>query len=186
MAEGPGSDGAGGLVPPAMLARFEARIGDQLADNPPTLDDDAARQGVGSLVAQAGGADHYELLGVSVGATIDDITVAFTSLARQVHPSHAARLGLPEEVLRLVFEQATNAYLVLSDPVRRKQYDRDNPPAVEVPERSPEELAAVRREMARKCYRRARSLFLQEQFHYVVELMRDVVIWEPQPEHFPL
>jgi tetratricopeptide (TPR) repeat protein len=174
------------LVPPAVLARFEARIGEQLADNPPTLDDQAARKVVANLLARAGGADHYELLGVSVGATIDEITFAFTSLARQVHPSHAERLDLPEAVLRLVFEHATNAYLVLSDPLRRKEYDREKPPVVEVPERSPEELAAVRRDMARKCYRRARSLFLTEQFHYVVELMRDAVIWDPQPEHFAL
>jgi tetratricopeptide (TPR) repeat protein len=169
-----------------MLARFEARIGEQLADDPPTLDDDAARKVVADLVARGGGADLYELLGVPVAATVDEITFAFTSLARQIHPSHAARLGLPEAVLRLVFEHATNAYLVLSDPVRRRQYDRDNPRPVEVAARTEEEVAAVRRDMARKCYRRARAHFLTEQYHYVVELMRDAVIWDPKPEHFAL
>jgi len=176
----------GGLVPPQLLARFEERIASDLADKPPTLDSQRLRRDVADLLPRAGMVSHYELLGVSVGATVAQVTAAFIDLGRRVHPSLAPWLQLPEAVLRLVFEHATQAYLVLSDPVRRKQYDRDNPSGPETETRSAEELAEVRRDMARKCFRRAQTLLKVEQYHYVVELMRDAVVWDPRPEAYAL
>lgn len=173
-------------MPPELLARFEQRIADDLADTPPTLDSDQLRQQASQLLPRAGVVSHYELLGVSVGASTTQVTAAFIELARRVHPSLASWLELPETVLRLLFEHATHAYLVLSDPQRRKAYDRENPSRPEVVSRSPEELAEVRRDMARKCYRRAYSLFKTEQYHYVVELLRDTIQWDPRPEAYAL
>ncbi len=186
MVERSDSGGMGGLVPAALLSRFEERIGDDLADSPPTLDSERLRQEVGGLLARAGMVSHYELLGLSVGASTAQVTAAFIDLARRLHPSLASWLNLPEAVLRLLFEHAVQAYLVLSDPQRRKDYDREHPYRPEGEQRSHEEIAAVRREMARRSFRRAQSLAKVEQYHYVVELMRDAVQWDPRPEAFAL
>jgi tetratricopeptide (TPR) repeat protein len=186
MRESADSGTVGGLVPRELLARLEERIGGDLQEAPPTLDSERARRELGELLRRAGSVTHYELLNLSVGATTAQVTAAFIDLARRVHPSLAGWVNLPEAVLRLLFEHAVHAYLVLSDPVRRKSYDRDYPATADTDRRSPEELADVRREIARRCFRRAQSLYKTEQYHYVVELLRDSVQWDPRPEALAL
>lgn len=180
------SGDVGGLVPPALLARLEERIREDLVESPPTRDSQQLRREVGALLPKAGAVGLYELLGVSVGATTGEITAAFIDLGRRIHPSLHAWLDLPESVMRLLFEHAAHAYLVLSDPLRRKEYDREHPTKPEPELRSAEELAEVRREMARRSFRRAQSLMRVEQYHYVVELMREAVQWDPRPEALAL
>ena len=180
------SEGVDGLVPPALLSRLEERIADDLHASPPTLDSQRLRREIGELLPRAGMVGLYELLGVSVGATTGEVTAAFIELGRRIHPSLHTWLDLPEAVLRLLFEHAAHAYLVLSDPLRRKEYDREHATLPEPERRTPEELAAVRREMAGRSFRRAQSLMKAEQYHYVVELMRDAVQWDPRPEALAL
>jgi tetratricopeptide (TPR) repeat protein len=176
----------GGLVPQALLERLEERINEDLLEAPPTLDSQRLKREVSELVTRAGNVSHYELLGISVGATAGQVTAAFIDLGRRVHPSLATWLDVPEGVLRVLFEHAANAYLVLSDPQRRKDYDREHPYAPEPELRSPEELADVRRDIARKNFRRAQSMLKAEQYHYVVELMRETVAWDPHPDAYAL
>ncbi|WP_415856898.1 J domain-containing protein [Sinomonas sp. G460-2] len=59
---------------------------------------------------------HYEVLGVSVTATAQEIKAAYRRAARTHHPDHG---GDPAE-----FHRVTLAYEVLSDPKRREAYDR--------------------------------------------------------------
>src|SRR5437868_8552243 len=113
MADLTSSGGLGGLVPPALLARIEERIAEDLADRPLTEDPEALVREAGDLLPRAGMVTHYDFLGVSVGASTEEVTAAFTALGRRVHPSLASQLGLPETVLRVLFEHATLAYLVL-------------------------------------------------------------------------
>src|ERR1044072_8919435 len=167
--------GVGGLVPPALLSRLEERIREALDESPPTRDSGILRREIAELLPRAGAVGLYEYLGISVGATTGEGTASFIDLGRRVHPSLAGWVDLPEGVLRLLFEHAAHAYLVLRDPVRRKDYDPEHPPMPEAERRSDEELAEVRREMARRSFRRAQSLMRAEQYHYVVELMREAV-----------
>lgn len=186
MAEDPNIEGTESLVPSALLARLEERIGEDLAGSPPTLDSQRLRRDASELLPRAGLVTHYEYLNVSVAASTAQVTAAFIDLARRIHPSLAGWLGLPEDVLRILFEHAALAYLVLSDPVRRKAYDRDHPASPVLEPRSPEEMKEVRREIARRCFRRAQSLFKSEDYHYVVELLRGSVQWDPRPEALAL
>src|ERR1044072_6763993 len=132
--------GGGGLVPPALLSRLEERIREDLDESPPTRDSGILRREIAELLPRAGAVGLYEDLGISVGATTGEVTAAFIDLGRRVHPSLAGWVDLPEGVLRLLFEHAAHAYLVLSDPVRRKDYDREHPTMPEAERRSDEEL----------------------------------------------
>lgn len=64
--------------------------------------------------------DYYADLGVSREATTEDIKRAFRRVARESHPD--ANPGDPSSEAR--FRQAAEAYEVLSDPERRRSYDR--------------------------------------------------------------
>lgn len=60
----------------------------------------------------------YEILGVSPDATTEQIRTAYRALARRLHPD----LGGNTEA---AFEEATKAYRLLSDPLRRGALDAE-------------------------------------------------------------
>ncbi|MCH7904504.1 MAG: DnaJ domain-containing protein [Armatimonadetes bacterium] len=62
--------------------------------------------------------DHYETLGVSQNATADEIRSAFRGIARQHHPDVSDSPASAERFL-----EAKDAYDVLSDPDRKRNYD---------------------------------------------------------------
>lgn len=61
--------------------------------------------------------NYYLMLGVSPQATISEIKRAYRRLAKQYHPDHHGPDSVPFLTIR-------EAYSVLSDPVRKKSYDR--------------------------------------------------------------
>ena len=63
--------------------------------------------------------DYYEVLGVSKDADEKTIKSAFRKLAKKYHPDVSKEPDAAEK-----FKEAQEAYAVLSDPDRRKQYDQ--------------------------------------------------------------
>ena len=66
-----------------------------------------------------GGKDYYQILGVSKDATQEEIKKAFRKLALKYHPDR--HKGDKEAEER--FKEINEAYAVLGDPEKRKQYD---------------------------------------------------------------
>jgi molecular chaperone DnaJ len=64
--------------------------------------------------------DYYEILGLSQAAAEDEIKRAYRKLAVELHPDKNPNDPRAEER----FKQASQAYAVLSDPERRRRYDR--------------------------------------------------------------
>lgn len=63
--------------------------------------------------------DYYEVLGVSKTATDAEIKSAFRKLAKKYHPDVSQEENAAEK-----FKECQEAYAVLSDPEKRKQYDQ--------------------------------------------------------------
>ena len=81
------------------------------------------------VVAASGGAmadrpDYYKILGVGKNASDEEIKKAYRKLARQYHPDRNQGDKKAEER----FKEISQAHDVLSDPEKRKQYDRGSGP----------------------------------------------------------
>ena len=63
--------------------------------------------------------DYYEVLGVSKTASDSEIKSAFRKLAKKYHPDVSKEPDAAEK-----FKECQEAYAVLSDPAKRKQYDQ--------------------------------------------------------------
>ena len=71
--------------------------------------------------------DYYNVLGLSKGASEEEIKKAYRKLAMKYHPDNAKRKNLNEKQVKEYeekFKEIGEAYAILSDPDKRSAYDR--------------------------------------------------------------
>lgn len=174
---------------PEIVGRFAERIAKSLVEEPLEIDEAEHRDRVGRLLRGVGAMNLYELLGLELGSPLEEVHEAYRKVARWVHPSNAGRLGLEGKPggLRLLFGQATEAYLTLSDPERRRQYtaeiDISSAPSVsqQTAGRQQEQI-----ELARRNFERANSLIAAGDYHFAIELLQQAVVGDPQAQYYEL
>lgn len=184
---GPATDSSAEDVTRAIVRRFASRVGERLLDDPLQLSPEEHRTRLAELLAHLGDLNHYELLDLPLDIPGEKIWDAYEAVARLVHPGHARRLSLEgrEGIFEILFERATQAYLTLSDPRRRAEYDRECALA-QSPGPGEEERLAERRELARRYYQQALEMMGSEDFHFAVELLRQATRQDPRPEYYTL
>ena len=64
--------------------------------------------------------DYYEVLGLSKGASADEIKKGYRSKAKELHPDR----NTSDPSAESKFKEANEAYDVLKDPERKAAYDR--------------------------------------------------------------
>ncbi|MBX3159784.1 MAG: hypothetical protein KF773_27690 [Deltaproteobacteria bacterium] len=71
-----------------------------------------------------GGADHFALLGVELGAPIEEVHAAYVELARNLAPDRLIELGIIDDTYKAhaVLAQVSIAFTVLTDRLRRPEY----------------------------------------------------------------
>jgi tetratricopeptide (TPR) repeat protein len=176
-------------VPPYELALFSERVERSLAERPLEIDLAEHRERVAALLRDVGGASFYQLLEVGPTASPEQVHEGYERLARRVHPCHARSLGLEgrEGVLEVLFERATAAYVTLSHPGRRRDYDREIGPAgwAETPAAG-KSRAEEGRDRARAYFNRAAAYAAREEYHFAIELLREAVRLDPQAKYYLL
>lgn len=174
---------AGG-VSAKLLERFLTRVGEELDDEPVRLPVEKHRELLADLLARLGGLDHYQLLGLARGASVEAVHTAYEQLARRVHPRHAARLGLAgkEEALKVLFERVTEAFVTLTDPARRVSYHMVAG-LQQKQEVAPAQREAEKQRLAGNLYRQGVSYLSQAEYSTAVDLLKEAARLDPKPDH---
>src|SRR5436305_2463333 len=168
------------------LRVFSERIAKRLAERPLDLDPDFHRGRVAGLLRQAGDASFYQLLDLPPTSTAQEIHDAYEQIARLVHPVNAPLLGLEgrEGVLEMLFERVTQAYLNLSQPDRRRAYDRGMSSqawsAALGP--APGQRRDEMRDVADHYHKRALELLPKDELYLAIEALREAVRISPQAD----
>jgi tetratricopeptide (TPR) repeat protein len=175
-------------VTPHELALFSERIARSLAERPLELGAEEHRERVAAMLREVGGATFYQLLSLGPTASPEKVHEGYERLARLVHPSHAPSLGLEgrEGVLEVLFERATAAYVTLSHPGKRRDYDREIGPAGWPETATGKSRAEENRDRARGYFNRATAFAAKDDFHFAIELLREAVRIDPQAKYFVL
>ena len=114
---------------------------------------------------------YYEILDVDKKASQREIKSAYRRLALRYHPDKNNLLEAEE-----MFKEIAEAYSVLSDPIKRKQYDIDNEPRNIMLRREQENRWQIIREQKQRDARTNRILWdfnLYQEQEYIKDKQRE-------------
>lgn len=158
----------------ALIQRLFSRFERDLREEPLRLTQEEYRARVADLLARLGAMNYYELLEVDPSSTAELVQSKYELLARQVHPSNEAAYGLTglRPMLVLLFERATQAYLVLADPERRRQYNQNQAIDLSGARVTGAQREVESKELARTYFEQSQAMVARGDFHFGVELLQ--------------
>ncbi|RMH20654.1 MAG: tetratricopeptide repeat protein [Acidobacteria bacterium] len=168
------------------LEHFRETIEESLASMPVDLPPAEHRLTIVEKWRSLGEATHYDLLELGRRADEKAVHAAYGRIARLVHPVHAARLGMEgrDEILKVLFERVTEAYLTLADPGRRVAYNQLLGLAAPVEEVPPDQRASEKVKLAELYYRRGVERLASLEPSVAIDLLKEAVRLDPKPEYF--
>ena len=143
------------------------------------------RSRVAELFARVGAMNFYELLEVDPAASAEQIQTRYEALARLVHPANESAFGLTglKPMLAMLFDRATQAYLALSDPERRRLYNQSQAIDLSTAKVTGAEREVESKELARKYFEQSQAQVARGDFHYAVELLQLAVSLDRRSEY---
>jgi tetratricopeptide (TPR) repeat protein len=158
----------------AVVQSLSNRFARHLKEEPLELAPEEFKARVAELFARLGTMNHYELLDVNPSLPVEGVQARYETLARQVHPANEAAYGLTglKPMLEVLFERATQAFLVLSDPERRRKYNQAEAIDLTASQVTGVQRKAESQELAAKYFEQAQALVARGDFHYAIELLQ--------------
>jgi len=132
-------------------------------------------------------ATHYDLLGIENDVPVEAIAKALHERARLFHPDHhlKSHLGDAREALETLFARLRGAERTFRTPEARKAYDRTlavSADTIALPGTAP--TVEIQKEIARKNFTRAKTLYDEEDFHPAYEMVRQAVEFDPSQKEY--
>lgn len=158
----------------AIVQSLSNRFARNLREEPLELSQEVFKARVAELFAGLGVMNFYELLDVDPTSPAEEVQSKYEALARRVHPANEAAYGLTglKAMLELLFERATQAFLVLSNPERRRQYNQAESIDLSASPVTGVERKVESQDLARKYFEQAETLVARGDFHYAIELLQ--------------
>lgn len=116
--------------------------------------------------------NYYTILGVPSNATTNQIRDRFLQLAREQHPDRY--IAEEKDEAEAQFQRVTQAYNVLVDPERRRQYDQ------ELSQRTTRAATAVSGQAARVYIRRGVEAYKKKRYSQAVEFFEHATQDNPE------
>ena len=161
----------GGAAPPSKVDR-SARVAPgarAAAARPVSPEAVALRKDITVLHASLGERDHYGMLGLERDAALAAVKRAYFAAAKRFHPDALGALGLGDVRAQApeVFARIVQAYETLSDPARRRDYDKN------LDGEGSDEIARVMQ--AEALYRKAEIMLRAGNFNGAHDFLRPAV-----------
>ena len=128
--------------------------------------------------------DHFQVLGVAMTATPDQIRTAYFTLARKLHPDRLSSLGITDDNrdAQRLFAQINTAFAVLNDDKQRAEYlsvmSRGGEAAVRQQDAAAEEMA-TRVMRAEEAFKRGEMALRRDQIAQAMAAFGEAVDLQP-------
>lgn len=156
-----------------VIEEAKGTVGEQTVEAP---DDFVER--INEIYDSLGNIGYYEVLGLKEDASLSDIKKAYYVMAKDYHPDKHFYLDADmKDRLSLIFSYITTAYSTISDPHKRKSYDKGKGGRVDV------HVSGT--ESAKRKFEEGMEMLIKRKYQYAAELFGQASYMDNyEPEYY--